>query len=88
MPATEYFKHFFKLLTYANYNQDVFNSASQLMQSACTINDDSMYTNARDRINAWELVPLKIKIKNADGTPLNGTIQINNVSGTDEVGVS
>ena len=85
MPATEYFKHFFKLLTYANYNQDVFNSASQLMQSACTINDDSMYTNARDRINAWELVPLKIKIKNADGTPLNGTIQINNVSGTDEV---
>ena len=84
MPATEYFKHFFKLLNYTDYNQDVFNSASQLMQSACTINDDSMYTNARDRINAWELVPLKINIKNADGTPLNGTIQINNVSGTDE----
>ena len=84
MAATDYFKYFTKLLTYADYNQPVFNSASQLIQSAYTIDSEAMTTQTRDKILAWELVPLKVNIKNADGTPLAGTIQITNVSANDE----
>ena len=80
MPATEYFKQFPKLLSYTDYNQSVFNSASQLMQSACAINDDSMYTNTNDKIKAWELMELQVSVIKPDGTPAAGTIVLKNVS--------
>ncbi len=84
MATNDYFKYFPALLTYADYNQTVFDSASQLIQAAYAIDNEDTTALKRDRITAWELVPLKVNIKNVDGTPLAGTIQITNISANDE----
>ncbi|MBN2643082.1 MAG: hypothetical protein JXR78_15625, partial [Victivallales bacterium] len=82
-PASEYFKYFPRLLTYDNYSTSVFTSANDLAQAALNIDSSALIQARADNIAAWELVPLKITIRNASGDVLSGTITIENISGND-----
>ncbi|MDD5728175.1 MAG: PA14 domain-containing protein, partial [Victivallales bacterium] len=80
IPAIKYFAKFPQLLTYDDYHQDVFNSALQLIEAACTLDGGIMNVRSRDKIAAWELISLAVSLVNSDGTPAAGTLIVKNVS--------
>ena len=82
MPAYRYFKYFPALLKYDSYNPDVFNTAKQLSEAALAMNNNTISTARHDRICAWELINLKIKLADNNGHLFGGSVIVNNVSAT------
>ena len=78
--AMNYFRYFPRLLEYNHYDFNLFNTALQLAENAIKISDDKITRRVYNRIAAWKLVKLKIVYTDSNGTPLNGTVKICNIT--------
>lgn len=73
-----YFRFFPIVLAYEGYNQNVFDSAMQICNSLANLPNMRPTTILRQKVSAWNLVPLEILCEQV-GTS-SGTLKIQNVS--------
>lgn len=79
--AFSYFFYFPELLDYNNYNQEVYDNALAMLQSAYNMDNSALNTIRLDRISSWELSNAKLFIKDSQ-YPKTGSIIVTNVSDT------
>lgn len=76
-----YFRHFPKLLGYADYRQAFFEQAMVYANRGCELfPDDEMALRRRERAAAWELIRVRLKLRDTAGNPRRATVKVANVT--------
>lgn len=76
-----YFRHFPKLLGYTDYRQAFFAQAMIYANRGCELfPEDDMALRRRERAAAWELVRVRLKLRDSAGNPRRATVKVANVT--------
>lgn len=79
--AATYFRHFPKLLGYTDYRQAFFAQAMTYANRGCELfPDDDMALRRRERTAAWELIRVRLKLRDTAGNPRRATVKVANVT--------
>lgn len=78
--ALKYFKNFPVLLAYENYDEEMFNEAINLIQSAISIQDKEINQKRRQRILSWKKDEVHFKFLNKDDDLFSGATRLTNDS--------
>ncbi len=79
--AATYFRHFPKLLGYEDYRQAFFEQAMTYANRGCELfPDDDMALRRKERVAAWELIRVKLKLRDPAGNPRRATVKVANVT--------
>jgi chitodextrinase len=81
--AGRFFWNFPDLLYYDNYDQSIYDSAFNAIQSAKTLQNIKKNQTKLAKISAWELKSVKVSFKTSDGIPMSGMVDIVNTNGAD-----
>ncbi len=79
-----YFKHFEALLPYEDYHTASFERARTAAAAALALQPGEKLTQRQlERIEAWELIPVAVKLRDNAGNPKQGHLTVTNVTADD-----
>ncbi len=81
--ANVYFFNFPVLLYYDSYDQTAYSNALLAIQAARNLHDTNIIQIKNTKILAWELQSSSISFKTGEGVPLDGFVDVVNISGID-----